>query len=219
MHICGIRGRIVNDVQSIEMSKYYASSISAFHMNIRKCSKHRGVLLAYLKSLGNDFDVIVLGGIGSDASPYFSSILSEYICMYELPNGNNYGGVAIYVNHDLKVSDRDDLKKATKTCKCSKCNFESAWIDVIKHYETFTIGGVYRQPGGYTAHSNTSTLSQLNKNDSCIMTGDVNINLLNIDGTITTDLISSVMSHGCVPYIARPTRIMNIQLLLLTTYL
>ena len=129
--------------------------------------------------------------------------------MYELPNGNDYGGVAIYVNHDLKVSERDDLK-LLKTCKCSKCSFESVWIDVIKHNETFTIGGMYRHPGGNTAHFNTAvevTLSKLNKNDSCIMTGDVNINLLNIDGTITTDYISSVMSHGFVPYITRPTRI------------
>ena len=39
------------------------------------------------------------------------------------------------------------------------------------------------------------------------MTGDINVNLLNIDGTITTDYISSVMSHGFVPYITRPTRI------------
>ena len=39
------------------------------------------------------------------------------------------------------------------------------------------------------------------------MTGDININLLNIDGTITTDYISSVMSHGFVPYSTRPTRI------------
>ena len=198
-----------DDVQFIEMSKYYASKISVFHMNIRKFSKHRGKLLAYLKSLENDYDVIVLSEIGSDASPYFSSILNEYTCMYELPNGNDYGGVAIYVNHDLKVSERDDLK-LLKTCKCSKCSFESVWIDVIKHHETFTIGGIYRHPGGNTAHFNTAvevTLSKLNKNDSCIMMGDVNINLLNIDGTITTYYISSVMSHGFVPYITRLTRI------------
>ena len=38
-----------DDLQFIEMSKYYASKISVFHMNIRKFSKHRGELLAYLK--------------------------------------------------------------------------------------------------------------------------------------------------------------------------
>ena len=39
------------------------------------------------------------------------------------------------------------------------------------------------------------------------MTGGVNINLLNIDGTITTAYVSSAMSRGFVPYITRPTRI------------
>ena len=64
-------------------------------MNIRKFTKHRGELLAYLNSLGMDFDIIVLSEIGSDASFYLSSFLSEYTCVYELPDGNNYGGVAV----------------------------------------------------------------------------------------------------------------------------
>ena len=166
-------------------------------------------LTAPLKSLENDFDVIVLSEIGSDAPPYFSSILSDYTSVYKLPDRNDYGGVVIYVNQNLKVCERDDLR-LSKTCKCSKCNFESVWVDVIKHNETFTIGGVYRHPGGNTAHFNTAmevALNKVNKNDTCIMMGDMNINLLNIDGTITTDYMSSVMSHGFVPYITRPTRI------------
>ena len=39
------------------------------------------------------------------------------------------------------------------------------------------------------------------------MTGDININLLNIDGAITTDYLSSVLSYGFIPFITRPTRI------------
>ena len=60
------------------MSKNVRSQISTFHMNIRKFSKHRGELLANLKSLGMDFDIIVLSEIGSDASCYLASILTEY---------------------------------------------------------------------------------------------------------------------------------------------
>ena len=83
----------------------------------------------------------------------------------------------MFIKEQLKVSERDDLK-LTKTCKGSKCNFESVWLDVMK-----------------------------NKEYTCIMTGAINVNLLNIDGTITTDYISSVMSHGFVPCITRPKRI------------
>ena len=83
------------DDQFVNLSKNSRSQISVFHMNIRKFSKHRGELLAYLNSLGMDFDIIVLSEIGTDASFYLSSFLSEYTCVYELPDGNNYGGVAV----------------------------------------------------------------------------------------------------------------------------
>ena len=124
-------------------------------MNIRKFSKYRGELLAYLNSLGMDFDIIVLSEIGSDAPFYFSSIFNDYTCVYELPDGNNYGGVAVYVNPELSVSERDDLK-IVKTCSCSKCKVESVWIDGIKNNETFSIGGVYRHPGSNPAHFDTA---------------------------------------------------------------
>ena len=38
-----------NDDQFVQMSKNVMSQISVFHMNIRKFSKYRGELLAYLK--------------------------------------------------------------------------------------------------------------------------------------------------------------------------
>ena len=198
-----------DDDQFMNLSKDNRSQLTIFHMNIRKFSKYRGKLLAYLNSLGMDFDIIVLSEIGSDAAFYFSSILSDYTCVYELPDGNNYGGVAVYVNPELSVSERDDLK-IVKTCTCSKCKVESVWIDVIKNNETFTIGGVYRHQGGNPAHFDTAlevTFNKIAKNETCVITGDMNINLLNIDGAITTDYISSVMSHGFIPYITRPTRI------------
>ena len=86
----------------------------------------------------------------------------------------------------------------------------------MKNNETLTIGGIYRHPGGNPAHFITAIeviLNRINKNDTCIMTGDINVNLLNIDGTITTDYILSVMSHGFVPYITDRRESRNIQLL------
>ena len=92
------------------MSKHHGSNISIFHINIRKFSKRRGEILAYLKILQNDFDVIVLSEIGSDASFNCSPILREYACVYELPKCNTYGGMALYVNQRLKVTEREDVK-------------------------------------------------------------------------------------------------------------
>ena len=198
-----------DDEQFVRLAKCGNPNIGIIHMNIRKFSKHRGEFYAYLKSLQHDFDIIVLSEIGSDASFYLSTILHDYNCLYELPKENNYGGVAIYVRQELSVSERSDLK-LNKTCKCSKCNFESVWINVMKNNQSYTIGGIYRHPGGNTAHFNLAVevaLKKLDKNETCIMTGDININLLNIEGAITTDYLSSVLSYGFIPYITRPTRI------------
>ena len=149
-------------------------------------------------------DVIILSEIGSDAPPYFSSILSDYIRVYELPDRNEYGVVVICVNQNLKMHERDDLRLLKHV------SVQSVWVDVIKHNDTFTVGGVYWHPGGNTVPFNTAmevALSKVNKNDTCIMMDDMNINLPNIDGTITTYHMSSAMSLGFVPYITRPTRI------------
>ena len=69
---------------------------------------------------------------------------------------------------------------------------------------------VYRHPGGYPAHFYTAlevTFNKIARNETCVITSDMNINLLNIVGAIPTDYISSVMSHGFIPYIIRPNRI------------
>ena len=47
-------------------------------------------------------------------------------------------------------------------------------------------------------------LNKMNKNDTSIMAGDVYINLLNFVGSIATDYMLSVMSHGFVSYITPP---------------
>ena len=44
--------------------------------------------------------------------------------------------------------------KLNKTCKCSKCNFESMWINDTKNNQSYIIGGKYRHQVGNTAHFN-----------------------------------------------------------------
>ena len=70
----------------------------------------------------------------------------------------------MFIKQQLKVSEINDLKLA-KTFKCSKCNFESVWLDVMKNNETLTIGGIYRHPGGNPAHFNTAIEATLNQNN------------------------------------------------------
>ena len=63
-----------------------------------------------LNSLEMEFDTIVPSEIGNDTSFYLSSFFTGYINFYELPKGNNYGGVAVFIKQQLKLSERYDLK-------------------------------------------------------------------------------------------------------------
>ena len=100
------------------------SDIGVFHMNVRKLSKHRGELIAYLSSLSLKFDVIILSEIGDDAIHYLSTLLDDYAFFYQIPHNNRYGGIAIYVREDrLETAEREDLqiRKA-----CNRYNFLSS---------------------------------------------------------------------------------------------
>ena len=75
----------------------------------------------------------------------------------------------------------------------------------MKKNQSHTIGDIYRHLGSNKAHCNLAVevaLKKLNKNETCIMTGDININLINIDGAITTGYLPSALSYGFIPYIS-----------------
>lgn len=128
--------------------------LSVFHMNIRKLSKHRGGLVAYMSCLNIKFDIIILTEIGIDACHYISSIFKEYSCTHALPIDNDYGGVAVFIRNeelDSLVTEREDLK-INKSCSCSKCVFEDIWLQCTLRGQNVTVGGVYRHPNGNRAH-------------------------------------------------------------------
>ena len=179
-------------------------------MNIRQLSKHRGELIAYLSSLSLKFDVIILSEIGDDAIHYLSTLLDDYAFFYQIPHNNHYGGIAIYVKEDrFQTAEREDLQ-IRKTCKCSKCNFESVFVKLRSSSQTYIVGGVYRHPGGDVSHFSQAlekSLNMLDKEETCILAGDYNINLLNTSGCITTEYLTTLLSQGFLPYITRPTRI------------
>ena len=76
--------------------------------------------------------------------------------------------------------------------------------------QTYIVGGVYRHPGGDVSHFSQAlekSLNMLDKEETCILAGDYNINLLNTSGSMTTEYLTTLLSQGFLPYITRPTRI------------
>ena len=179
-------------------------------MNMQKLSKHRVESIAYLSSLSLKFDVIILSDIRDDAIHYLYTLLDEYAFFYQTPHNNYYEGIAIYVREDrFQTAEREDLQ-IRKTCKGSKCNFESVFVKLSSSRQTYIVGGVYRHPGEDVYHFSQALEKSLNmsdKEETCILAGDYNINLLNTSGSITTEYLKTLLSQGFLPYITRPTRI------------
>ena len=90
-----------------------------------------------------------------------------------------------------------------------------AWIGIQfaklrSSRQTYIVGGVYRHPGGDVSHFSQAlekSLNMLDKEETCILAGDYNINLLNTSGSITREYLTTLLSQGFLPYITRPTRI------------
>ena len=186
-----------------------------FSHEYTKVVKHRGELIAYLSSLSSKFDVIILSEIGDDAIRYLSILLDDYAFFYQITHDNHYGGIAIYVKEDrFETAEREDLQ-IRKTCKCSKCNFESVFVKLRSSRQTYIVGGVYRHPDRNVSHFSQAlekSLNMLDKEEMCILAGDYNINLSNTSGSITTEYLTTLLSHGFLPYITRPTRMTIISL-------
>ena len=187
-------------------------SFSLCHVNIRRIAKNKGKLLAFLSTLDHDFQVIVLTEIGDNANHFLNdNLLQGYEFYQNLPTGNKYGGVAILVKKDIgNIVYRDDLE-IVPTCTCDQCTLENSWIEInTTANEKYIIGGIYRHPNGNTGHFVTDIKNSLNKLDPkaiCILTGDINIDLIKYDQADTFDYYTTLTSYNFLPYILTPTRI------------
>ena len=173
-------------------------------------SKHNVELVSYLDLFQTDFDIIVLSEIGKEGFRYLQSTFPDYSYTYDIPEKNKYGGVAIMVKKSLgDIIERNDLK-VSKDCDCDEFKFENVWIQLTKAETTIIIGGIYRHPKGNITHFNgslTHSLENIKETETCILVGDININLINLDNQKTYDYLTSLLSQNFIPGITLPTRI------------
>ena len=127
------------------------------------------------------FDVIILTEIGARNLSVVLNLFPNYTFHYVRPHKNNYGGVGIYTHNSLlNVVMMDDLM-LTKTCDCSKWEFESLFIEFMYNGISYTLGAIYRHPSGNVSHfvsSLETTLTKLDDRKNAILAGDMNIDLI-----------------------------------------
>ena len=138
------------------------------------------------------------------------STFTNYDFAFNLPEKNKYGGVAILALKQIyEITINPDLK-LIKSCSCTKCQVEDLWLNVSCQGKNFTIGTLYRHPNGKIDHfidQLTTVMNKIPTNNTTIIGGDINIDLLNISNESVLNYASLLMSYGFVPKIHLPTRI------------
>ena len=103
-----------------------------------------------------------------------------------------------------------DYLMFTKSCDCSKCEFESLLIEFMYNEISYTLGGIYRHPSGNVSHfvsSLETILTKLDDRKNPILAGDTNIDLIKYTNKNVVSFISAMISYRRLPYVALPTRI------------
>ena len=187
------------------------NKLSIMHFNVRRIARNRGNLIALLETLNIKLEIIVLTEIGDDADAYINDVnFPDYDSYIDVPLNNKYGGTAILVRKGLgRVSSKDDLRMS-KNCTCNKCAFENNWISVYSKGVNYIIGAIYRHPNGDVSHFINSlecSLEKIPPQQTCLLIGDMNIDLLKIDQNMTFDYYTTLTSYNFLPYITTPTRV------------
>ena len=119
---------------------------------------------------------------------------------------SNAGGTGFFISEKLSFNTRCDLSEAI-------ADFESLWIKIHSNLQHNLVGVViYRHP-----HSSldsflnylTRCLEKINReNKYCVLKGDFNINLLNVDSHLATDeFLDTLTQYYYNSHILQPTRI------------
>ena len=186
-----------------------ASSVRHFtilNFNIRSLPRHYEELGNLLRTMKSEPSCIVitetwLNNLNKNLFP-----LPGYTCYNLLRNtGGKGGGVSIYVKDYIKVINSNLLA-------LSNMNSEILGITLRICNLTVNIIGTYRPPNGSQLHF-INQLDHLIINDlkdsQSIITGDMNIDLLNSDNQYTKDLINTMLSNGFFPSSTVPSRLNN----------
>ena len=121
-----------------------------------------------------------------------------------------FGGVGMYIHHDITNVKELHTLKLTTSCNCSRCEVESLFMQLTHKGTTYVLGGIYRHPNGNTQHFTDDLeklCTNLNKGITTILAGDINIDLIKFHEPNTLNYLTTLLSERFLPHITLPTRI------------
>ena len=139
----------------------------------------------------------------SESTVNLPNYSSYHVCR---PSGRG-GGISIFVRDNLQSSAIDSLSYQNAT-------IEITTTTIILHGQKIIILGVYRPHSdsieNFTATMNDILNSPLLASRNVVLTGDLNLNLLNIDQADIGQFVHLMQSFHYLPRISKPTRFSSI---------
>ena len=167
----------------------------------------------YLDSLNCNFDLIFLTETGNAQPNEIEDIFQNYKFYIDTPliGKGSKGGAGILVNINSFGNIEEILEKDNiKHCNCTNCKVENKWLKLKSKNNSYIAGSIYRHPNGNTSHFIDSLEIQLNKIDkksTCIIAGDINIDLIKQQNKNVNLYLETLLEHNFQPFICIPTRI------------
>ena len=186
------------------------STFGIVHTNLASINKHFCDLDTSLSLLNVAFDVI---GITEhkiqENGPTTNIDISGYHPFVFNPITTSHGGAGLYIKESLVYVERKDLQFN------STGNHESVFIElIIPNKKNMIIGCIYRHPSSsisieqFSSEIIDSMLDKItSENKTCILLGDLNIDLLKSDDREDINMFyNNLSSNFFTPYILQPTR-------------
>ena len=202
-----------NSFQNL-IKKHSSNSLKVFHQNIRSLNKNKLILKSFLDSLNCNFDLIFITETGNAQPNEIEEIFKNYKFYIDAPiaGKGSKGGAGILVNTNSfdsieEIFENENLKH---NCKCTNCKIENKWLKLKTKKNTYIAGSVYRHPNANSKHFIESLEKQLNKLDkksTCIIAGDINIDLTKQQNSNVKMYLETLLEYNFLPYICIPTRI------------
>ena len=167
-----------------------------------------------LNNLKYEFDIIALTEIWRTEGNqnFIPGLLTSYQNYEGISGSTLKGGCGFYIKNNISFVVRQEL---TKKHSSSQGEYETHWIEIIHtSKENLVVGVVYRYPKQKDTEFLLylkQTLKALPKeNKKVILTGNLNINLLNFDkNKDVNEFLDVITSNWFTPQILGPTRIVE----------
>ena len=188
---------------------HHKDRVSIMHLNIRSLPKHDDQLIAYLKSLTIEFNIIGLSETWLSYENAHVYGMDDYQHIYKCRPSRRGGGDSVFGRDGIDFTILQHLNISTDICECLFIEIKKT--EFVTDHDV-VIGIIYSPPNRNVQQFNECLLEILSNinltNKLCFLMEDFNINLLQQDAHApTSEFLETLYSFSYFPLITKPSRI------------